>query len=55
MSGMFFHGLDLAEVNYHLAVGSGSHGQQTGEMLRTTEEVLFILPPTLFSRKLAYF
>ena len=40
LSGVFFRQLGLSEPNYHLAVGSGSHGQQTGEMLKKIEEVL---------------
>lgn len=40
MSGVFFRELGLPEPNYHLAVGSGSHGHQTGEMLKKIEEVL---------------
>ena len=33
-SGVFFRELDLPEPGYHLAVGSGSHGDRTGEMLK---------------------
>ncbi len=40
MSGVFFRELGLPEPDYHLAVGSGSHGHQTGEMLKKIEEVL---------------
>lgn len=40
MSGVFFRELGLPEPDYHLAVGSGLHGQQTGEMLKKIEEVL---------------
>lgn len=40
MSGVFFRQLGLPEPDYHLGVGSGSHGEQTGEMLRKIEEIL---------------
>lgn len=40
MSGVFFRELGLPEPDYHLGVGSGTHGQQTGEMLRKIEEIL---------------
>jgi UDP-N-acetylglucosamine 2-epimerase len=40
MSGVFFRELGLPEPDYNLDVGSGSHGQQTGEMLRKIEEIL---------------
>jgi UDP-N-acetylglucosamine 2-epimerase len=39
-SGVFFRELGLAEPNHYLAVGSGLHGHQTGEMLKKIEEVL---------------
>lgn len=40
MSQVFFDELGLKAPDYHLGVGSGPHGAQTGEMLRRTEEVL---------------
>lgn len=40
MSQVFFDELGLKDPDYHLGVGSGSHGQQTGEMLKRIEEVL---------------
>lgn len=40
MSRIFFEELGLPEPAYHLGVGSGSHGRQTGEMLSRVEEVL---------------
>ena len=38
MSGIFFRELGLPEPDHHLAVGSGSHGQQTGEMLKISKD-----------------
>jgi UDP-N-acetylglucosamine 2-epimerase len=40
MSQAFFQELGLPEPDYHLGVGSGSHGEQTGRMLERIEEVL---------------
>jgi UDP-N-acetylglucosamine 2-epimerase len=40
MSDVFFEDLDIPEPDYHLAVGSGSHGAQTGAMLAAIEAVL---------------
>ena len=40
MSGVFFDELGLPKPAYHLGVGSGSHGWQTAEILRRSEEVL---------------
>ena len=47
MNKIFFEELCIPEPNYYLGVGSGSHGQQTGEMLRKLEEVLIIEKPDL--------
>lgn len=40
MSKIFFEELELPNPGYNLGVGSGLHGQQTGEMLKKVEEVL---------------
>jgi UDP-GlcNAc3NAcA epimerase len=45
MSGIFFDGLELPKPKASLGVGSGSHGLQTGAMLKAIEEVLLIERP----------
>ncbi|WP_297519493.1 non-hydrolyzing UDP-N-acetylglucosamine 2-epimerase [Thermococcus sp.] len=40
MNRIFFEQLNIPEPDYYLGVGSGSHGYQTGEMLKKIEEVL---------------
>lgn len=47
MSGVFFDELGLKTPDYHLGVGSGSHGYQTGEMLKRIEEVLLREKPDI--------
>lgn len=45
MSGIFFDGLELPQPDANLGVGSGSHGFQTGTMLKGIEDVLLAERP----------
>ena len=47
MNKVFFDEMGIPEPGYHLNVGSGSHGEQTGEMLKRTESVLMKEKPDL--------
>jgi len=47
MSDIFFEELQIPKPDYHLGVGSGSHGKQTGEILAKVEEVLLKETPDL--------
>jgi len=47
MNKVFFEELNIPEPDYHLDVGSGSHGYQTGEMIKRIEEVLLKEEPDL--------
>lgn len=47
MDKIFFEELNIPEPDYYLGVGSGSHGRQTGEMLRKIEEILLSEKPDL--------
>lgn len=46
MSGIFFEGLELPKPKASLGVGSGSHGFQTGAMLKAIEDVLLVERPS---------
>ena len=45
MSDVFFAEMDIPEPKYHLGVGSGLHGAQTGRMLEKIENILLIEKP----------
>lgn len=47
MSDVFFEELDIPHPNYHLGIGSASHGAQTGRMLEEIEKVLIKEKPDL--------
>jgi UDP-N-acetylglucosamine 2-epimerase len=40
MDRIFFEELGIPDPDYHLNIGSGSHGHQTGEMLKAIEDIL---------------
>ncbi|WP_347241447.1 UDP-N-acetylglucosamine 2-epimerase (non-hydrolyzing) [Thermus sp.] len=40
MSRVFFQELEIPEPDYHLGIGGGTHGQNTGRMLEAIERVL---------------
>ncbi len=40
MSDIFFEELEIPRPDYHLGIGSGTHGAQTGRMLEAVEQVL---------------
>ncbi|GAB4416552.1 MAG: UDP-N-acetylglucosamine 2-epimerase (non-hydrolyzing) [Bacteroidia bacterium] len=47
MSDIFFEELEIPHPDYNLGVGSGSHGAQTGKMLKGIEEILLREQPDM--------
>jgi UDP-N-acetylglucosamine 2-epimerase (non-hydrolysing) len=47
MSDMFFHELKIPQPNHNLGVGSGSHAEQTGQMVIGIEKILMDEEPDL--------
>jgi UDP-GlcNAc3NAcA epimerase len=47
MSDVFFEELDIPHPDYHLGIGSASHGAQTGRMLEEIENVLIKEKPDI--------
>lgn len=45
MSDVFFQELEIPKPDYHLEIGSGNHGRQTGRMLEEVEQVLLRIMP----------
>jgi UDP-N-acetylglucosamine 2-epimerase len=45
LSSVFFEELQIPLPDYHLGVGSGTHGEQTGEMLKGLEAILPVEKP----------
>jgi len=47
MDRIFFKELGIPDPDYHLGIGSGTHGRQTGEMLKVIEEILLKESPDI--------
>ena len=45
MDKIFFDDMGIPAPDYHLGIGSGSHGHQTGEMLKKIEEAIMLEKP----------
>jgi len=39
MSDVFFEELEIPELHYHLGIGSGTQGEQTGKMLEALKKL----------------
>ena len=47
MSEIFFEELDIPRPDYHLGIGSGTHGAQTGRMLKAIEQLMLQIAPDM--------
>jgi UDP-GlcNAc3NAcA epimerase len=47
MSDVFFEELNIPKADFHLGVGSASHGAQTGQMLQKLEELMLSQSPDM--------
>lgn len=47
MSNVFFDELDISRPKYHLGIGGGTHGQNTGRMLEKLEELMQVEKPDI--------
>ena len=47
MDRIFFQELGIPDPDYHLGIGSGTHGRQTGDMLKGIEEILLKESPDI--------
>jgi UDP-GlcNAc3NAcA epimerase len=47
MSDVFFDELNIPKANFHLGVGSGTHGAQTGQMLEKLEALMLSQKPDM--------
>jgi UDP-GlcNAc3NAcA epimerase len=45
MSSVFFTELEIPDPDYHLGVGSGTHGEQTGKMIQALDPILMAVKP----------
>jgi UDP-GlcNAc3NAcA epimerase len=45
MSDVFFHEMEMRPPDFHLGIGGGTHGEQTGKMLIEIEKILNLVKP----------